>query len=422
VNDASAWHRPEKSPGSVLTSVELFAGAGGLGMGLTLAGFRHRAVIERDQWACDTIRRNQALGHKLVSGWPLHQADVRDIAYDSIAGPIDVVAGGPPCQPFSMGGQHKGHDDARDMFPTMAEAVRRLRPRAFIVENVKGLTRAGFADYFAYIVARLTFPELARARGETWTDHARRLRQHATSPGCDGLSYNVSFRLLNAADYGVPQKRERVFIVGFRNDLDVDWSFPPPTHSRETLLADQWVTGQYWERHRMPRYQRDTSTRVLRDRGTGEASAWRTVRDALCGLPDPEFDPEAARRFPDHRFQPGVKFYPGHTGSVPDLPAKTLKAGDHGVPGGENALVRPDGTGRYFTVRESARLQTFPDDYVFEGSWSEAMRQLGNAVPVTLAHAVGASVARALTARDTPARLRAPCPSRDNSVLSILTQ
>lgn len=92
-----------------------------------------------------------------------------------------------------------------------------------------------------------------------------------------------------------------------------------------------------------------------------------------------------------------MKFYPGHTGSSLDLPAKTLKAEDHGVPGGENALVRADGTGRYFTVREAARLQTFPDSYLFGGSWSEVMRQLGNAVPVSLAHAVGVSVAKVLT-------------------------
>ena len=83
-----------------------------------------------------------------------------------------------------------------------------------------------------------------------------------------------------------------------------------------------------------------------------------------------------------------------------DLPAKTLKAGDHGVPGGENALVRVDGSGRYFTVRESARLQGFPDAYKFHGSWTEAMRQLGNAVPVPLGHVVGASVARKLLELD----------------------
>jgi DNA (cytosine-5)-methyltransferase 1 len=174
------------------------------------------------------------------------------------------------------------------------------------------------------------------------------------------------------------------------------------------LFADQWVTGEYWERHRIPRASRGARpagsrdlAAILRDSDAGRKSAWRTVRDALTGLPDPEFDPEAAQLIADHRFQPGVKFYAGHTGSSLDFSAKTLKAGDHGVPGGENALVRPDGSGRYFTVRESARLQTFPDSYRFGGSWSEAMRQLGNAVPVIMAHAVGKAVAGTLIAQDT---------------------
>ena len=395
----------------MLTSVELFAGAGGLGMGLSLAGFRHVAVVEWNRWACETIRRNQARGHELVAGWKLLEGDVRQVDFDSIREQIDVVAGGPPCQPFSMGGKHRACDDARDMFPAMAEAVRRLRPRAFIVENVKGLTRPGFGDYFEYVRARLTFPEIVRSCGELWTDHLRRLRQHRNSGRGAGLSYDVSFRVLNAADYGVPQKRERVLIIGLRNDLDVGGrpgSFPAPTHSREALFADQWVTGEYWERHQIPRASRGARpagsrdlAAMLRDGDPDQRSAWRTVRDALTGLPDPEFDPEKAQLIADHRFQPGVKFYPGHTGSSLDLPAKTLKAGDHGVPGGENALVRPDGSGRYFTVRESARLQTFPDSYRFGGSWSEAMRQLGNAVPVTMAHAVGKAVAGTLIAHDT---------------------
>lgn len=121
---------------------------------------------------------------------------------------------------------------------------------------------------------------------------------------------------------------------------------------------------------------------------------WRTVRDALVGLPDPKA--KAAKTIPDHRFQDGAKVYPGHTGSPLDLPAKTLKAGDHGVPGGENMLVREDGSVRYFTVREAARIQTFPDGYRFHGSWTETMRQLGNAVPVMLGRIVAASVAEKL--------------------------
>jgi DNA (cytosine-5)-methyltransferase 1 len=120
------------------------------------------------------------------------------------------------------------------------------------------------------------------------------------------------------------------------------------------------------------------------------------VRDAIGDLPDP-------RRFqdsniPNHVLNPGARSYVGHTGSPLDEPAKTLKAGVHGVPGGENMLARPDGSVRYFTVREAARLQTFPDDFVFRGSWSENMRQLGNAVPVTLAETIARSVARTLEA------------------------
>ena len=121
---------------------------------------------------------------------------------------------------------------------------------------------------------------------------------------------------------------------------------------------------------------------------------WRTVRDAIQGLPDPESS--GASRAPNHVFQPGARVYPGHTGSPLDLPAKTLKAGDHGVPGGENMLVRKDGSVRYFTIRESARIQTFPDGFRFHGSWTETMRQLGNAVPVVLAQRVATSVAEQL--------------------------
>ena len=110
--------------------------------------------------------------------------------------------------------------------------------------------------------------------------------------------------------------------------------------------------------------------------------------------------------FHNHVLQPGARSYPGHTGSPVDMPAKALKAGDHGVPGGENMLRRVDGTVRYFTVRESARIQTFPDDYELHGSWTEAMRQLGNAVPVRLARIGAEAVHTHLLGAD--ARTSAP--------------
>ena len=203
-------------------------------------------------------------------------------------------------------------------------------------------------------------------------------------------------RVLNAADFGVPQRRERVFIVGFRADLEVEWTFPAPTHSREALLWSQWRSDEYWECHGLSRRggvpERRAAAAAKRLRAKPSTKPWRTVRDALSGLPDPEIEREASRRYANHVFQPGARSYPGHTGSPYDEPAKTLKAGDHGVPGGENMLRRRDGSVRYFSVRESARLQTFPDDYLFHGSWTETMRQLGNAVPIALAEVVAKSI------------------------------
>lgn len=386
-----------------MQSVELFAGAGGLGIGSSRAGFRPQAVIEWDRYCCDTIRENQARGTAPVSHWPLFHGDVRDFDYSSIRGAVDLVSGGPPCQPFSLGGKHAGPLDARDMFPEAVRAVRELQPRAFLIENVKGLTRSTFASYLEYIRLQLTYPEMVTRRGEAWVDHLARLERHHTHGHEGGLHYRLVMRLLNAADYGVPQKRERVFLVGFRSDLDAEWAFPDPTHSQDALLWSQWRSGEYWERHGVSKRMRPKDTkgearaRLLGDQP--ELLSWHTVRDALHDLPDPEKQPRAADEIPNHRFQPGARSYHGHTGSPLDEPAKTLKAGDHGVPGGENMLRRPDGSIRYFSVRESARLQTFPDEFLFHGSWTETMRQLGNAVPVTLAEIVAGSIHAQLRSR-----------------------
>lgn len=379
-----------------MRSIELFAGAGGLGIGSSRAGFMPQAVIEWDRYCCDTIRENQERGTAPVAHWPLFHGDVRDFNYSDIRGEVDLISGGPPCQPFSICGKHAGPLDSRDMFPQAVRAVRELQPKAFLFENVKGLTRQSFASYLEYIRLQLTYPEITAREGEAWTDHLARLERYHTQGQHDGLHYRLVMRLLNAADYGVPQKRERVFLVGFRSDLDAEWAFPNPTHSQEALLWSQWRSGEYWDRHRVSTRQRPKDAKAkARAARLDEAPIslpWLTVRDALHGLPDPEKEPLAAEAFPNHRFQGGARSYPGHTGSPLDEPAKTLKAGDHGVPGGENMLRRPDGSIRYFSVRESARLQTFPDNFIFHGSWTETMRQLGNAVPVSLAEVVARSV------------------------------
>jgi len=380
-----------------LNSVELFTGAGGLALGSELAGFRTKAVVERDKWACSTLRSNVERGHPLVSSWNIHETDVREFDFTSIGESIDLVSGGPPCQPFSLGGKHRGNQDSRDMFPSAVSAVRQLRPKAFVFENVKGLTRNSFTNYFNYIILQLTFPETVKKPNESWQDHLSRLEKIKTSSRSTGLTYSVVFRVLNAADFGVPQRRYRVFLVGFRNDLNADWSFPEATHSLESLLKDQSESGCYWERHGLDSNKIATNVRQYRSNLNEKLltrKPWKTVRDALFDLSDPK--PAKCAVHNDHVFQSGAKPYPGHTGSTLDLPAKTLKAGDHGVPGGENMIDFGDGQYRYFTVREAARLQTFPDTYRFHGSWTETMRQLGNAVPVRLSRIIMASVAEKL--------------------------
>ena len=364
-----------------MRSVELFAGAGGLGLGVAEAGFEPVAVVERDRWACDTLSENRP--------WPVHQGDVRQFHYGEL-GDVELVSGGPPCQPFSMGGKRNAYLDTRNMFPEAIRAVRELEPRAFIFENVKGLRRQTLANYLEYIRLQLRHPSVVLRNDEPWMEHLTRLEMYETSGAHDGLHYNVVLRLLNAANYGVPQKRERLFIVGFRSDLATEWHFPRETHSAEALAWSQSADGDYWDRNGVLPADRTPAVRVPSEKP--EELPWQTVRDALADLPDPQIDPESAARIPDHRFIPGAKSYPGHTGSPLDQPAKTLKAGVHGVPGGENMLRRPDGSVRYFSVRESARLQTFPDDFLFHGSWGETMRQLGNAVPVRLASIVAKSV------------------------------
>ena len=368
-----------------MRSIELFTGAGGLALGTQLAGFHHEALVEFNASACRTLRTNSRRGALPgIAHWQVHEADIKKFAFAPYQG-VDLIAGGVPCQPFSLGGKHRGMNDERDMFPHFVRAVRELRPSAFIVENVKGLLRESFASYFSYIKLQLEHPELLPIDGEIWQDHLARLVRHHTSAPHDELSYNVVFQLLNAADFGVPQRRERVFIVGFRSDLGIEWNFPTPTHSRASLARVQAI-GTYWARHEVqPRRVIDAQLSI-----NDGLKPWRTIRDVISDLPEPVVGKPTVF---NHELRLGARSYPGHTGSDVDLPSKTLKAGVHGVPGGENTVVMADGHVRYLTVREAARIQTFPDSWVFEGPWGEAMRQLGNAVPMELARVVADSVA-----------------------------
>jgi DNA (cytosine-5)-methyltransferase 1 len=307
---------------------------------------------------------------------------------------IDLLSGGPPCQPFSIGGKHKAYNDKRDLFSEATRALSEIRPKAFIFENVRGLLRKSFSKYFGYIILQLTYPGIQRKENQSWLNHLEQLEKHHTSNCEKDLHYKVVSRLVNAADYGIPQKRERVFIVGFRNDINGKWSFPETTHSEDSLNYSKYITKEYWEKHSIKyKVKKEDGNVSLFD---NIKKPWITIRDAISDLPDP-IDSSDCQITIGHKYQRGARIYSGHTGSVMDEPSKTIKAGTHGVPGGENMMVLDNGAVRYFTVREAARLQTFPDDYYFPCSWTESMRQIGNAVPVKLGSIVADSVRRTLS-------------------------
>jgi DNA (cytosine-5)-methyltransferase 1 len=377
----------------MLNSLELFSGAGGLAKGIEMAGANHTAFVEWNSDACKTLRYN-------YQSDIVHETDVRHFDFQRFSG-VDLIAGGPPCQPFSMGGKARGFDDERDMFPYAISAIRQLTPKAFIFENVKGLLRKSFAEYFNYIILQLTYPEIENETKD-WRHHLSELEKVHTSGRHEGLKYNVVFRLVNAADYGVPQKRERVIIVGIRNDLNLAWSFPEKTHSEDALRWSKYVTGDYWVKHGINPSSADLLCMNVEKKNLTDKHGffppslkpWLTVRDAIFDLPNPQ---KTKDYHPEHYHRGGARSYPGHTGSDIDQPSKALKAGDHGVPGGENMIRFTDGSIRYFTILEAKRIQTFPDDYPILGSWTEAMRQLGNAVPVKLGHSIAETLIPRLT-------------------------
>ena len=381
-----------------MNSLEIFTGAGGLAKGLESAGFHHSAFVEFNTHACASLKVN-------FDSAKVYCGDIRAYDLDQLSS-IDIVAGGPPCQPFSLGGKGKAHDDARDMFPYAIRAIERLSPKAFIFENVKGLLRASFSEYFEYILLRLTYPTFKLAGDDDWRDHLKMLKK-IDAMGYAGIKYKVQYRLLNAADYGVPQTRERVVIVGTLSDLNTEWQFPSATHSEDRLLWEQHVTGEYWRKHGLPSNPgmidlEEQTARVQRLKAKygmfePDTLPWQTVRDAIGSMPPPQSN----HGIPDHIFKGGARSYPGHTGSYIDWPAKTVKAGGHGVPGGENMIRYENGSIRYFTVHEAKLIQTFPADFRITGAWGEAMRQIGNAVPVKLAAILGEHLAKTLGASGT---------------------
>jgi DNA (cytosine-5)-methyltransferase 1 len=375
-----------------LNSVEIFAGGGGMALGMRRAGFSHEALVEWWAPAAKVLRHNAERDSSLWAKDHVFEKDVRKTTAElSELGPINLVAGGPPCQPFSLAGAGAGHSDERNMFPAALDIVRGLLPQYVVFENVPGLTRPSFAPYLDYVRDQLRRPTVAPKEGELWDEHHARIRTSRLNE-----LYRVYQEEIDAADIGVAQSRKRIFLIAIRADLKGAGSWPgiTRTNSRDVLLHHQWVTGTYWERHGLTKPEdvpERLKAQVERIKITGVADdrlAWKTLRDVLVDVPEPVIE-KAPDGWPNHVAIPGARTYAKHSGSPLDMPSKTIKAGVHGVAGGEAMLRELDGTVRYLSIREAALVQGFPQDYEFPGVRSRVMGVIGNAVAVHVAAQVG---------------------------------
>ena len=295
--------------------VSLFSGAGGLDLGFKLAGNDIVWANDIDENACATYREN--IGDHIVC------EDIKDIDIKSIPA-ADIVIGGFPCQGFSLANLRRSIDDERNqLYKFFYSVIKTLKPNFFVAENVKGLLSLAKGKIAELIISDMT-----------------------------ALGYKVKISVLNAADYGVPQRRQRVIIVGVRNDIDFEYIYPIPTHSED---------------------------------GANGLKKWVSVKDALSKIPDPDTD----NSLPNHtysKYKLEFNGYLGHRKLDPDKPAPTVTArGDNR--GGVVILPHPNAQ-RRMSCRELATIQSFPLDYEFYGNNSSVYRQIGNAVPPLLGYAV----------------------------------
>jgi DNA (cytosine-5)-methyltransferase 1 len=327
-------------------TIELFAGAGGLAIGLEKAGLECVLLNEIDKDACNTLRRNRP-------GWNVVQGDVSTIDFKPFAGKVDVVTGGFPCQAFSYAGKKLGFEDARGtLFYEFARAIKETKPLMAVGENVRGL--------------------LTHERGKTVAGMTSILEE---------IGYRViPPQVLKAIFYCVPQKRERLFIVAIRKDLDVSFDFPKP-HKRILTLKDALKKGSLYPS----------------DVPDSPGQKYPKEKAKVMDLVPPggywrDLPLDIQKDYMKRSFYLGG----GKTGMARrlswDEPSLTLTCAPAQK---QTERCHPEET-RPFTVREYARIQTFPDDWDFSGSLTSQYKQIGNAVPVNLAEAVGLSVVSTL--------------------------
>lgn len=333
----------------MLTSIELFAGAGGLALGLEQAGFNHIGLVEFDRAAADTLIKNRPNWNVLCEDVALTASRNLEIEFDIKKGELDLLSGGAPCQSFSYAGKRLGLNDVRGtMFYHYATFLHKLQPKMFIFENVRGL--------------------LNHDQGRTY---------QTILDIFEDEGYTTVHEVLNAWDYGVPQKRERLITIGIRNDLVNKCTFEyPKKHDYKPVVRDVKLDSNPSKDDCT--FYSDYKANIFSLVPAG--GYWRDI------------DPEIAKEYMKTCWYMGG----GRTGILrrigldePSLAVLTnpgMKQTDRCHP----LEVRP------FTYRENARFQTFPDDWEFCGKLSQKYKQVGNAVPVNLAKEIGLEIAKTL--------------------------
>lgn len=337
----------KETPNKEYSVLELFAGAGGLGLGLEKAGLKCVALNEVDKWACETLRQNRP-------NWNILEGDIKNFSFSKYENKVDIVTGGFPCQAFSYAGKKLGLNDTRGtLFYEFARVVNEVRPKICLGENVKGL--------------------LSHEKGKTLEGMISVL---------DEIGYNVvtPVQVLKAINYNVPQKRERIILIGIRKDIDLKYKYPLP-YAEIYNLSDALKKGKLFD------------CDVPKSKGTSYPEHKKNI---LKLVPQKGYWRDLPLDIQKEYMQKSFYLGGGKTGMARrigwDEPCLTLTCSPAQK---QTERCHPEET-RPFTIREYARIQTFPDDWSFSGSISQQYKQIGNAVPVNLAKEIGYSLVKFL--------------------------
>jgi DNA (cytosine-5)-methyltransferase 1 len=356
----------------MISSIELFSGAGGLALGLHQAGFDNRALLERDKDSCDTVMANVLYNPLGIQNWNVAQTDVRLVKYSDYGSGIRFVTGGPPCQPFSLGGRHEANNDERDMFPEAVRAVREIQPEGFIFENVKGIL--SMKDGANHSVMKRIVKKFKNIEND--------------------FGYNVSYQTLDAVNFGVPQSRERVFIVGIRNDLKIKWIFPEGNDSKLSIrsaISDLTSLKQGEEKTEYKKepsndYQKlmrfDSETLTFHRAALHDKKINMVIKNIKQGEGRFDFNQLIDEGVIDEEYRLTSGYKNTYGRLIGKNPSTTIT---HNMSTPSSLRCIHYSQNRALTPREGARIQSFPDNFQFYGNLSEVKSQIGNAVPPLLA-------------------------------------